>query len=360
MNLIDNIASRFGFHRTNNDGNNNLNKINRKNTSYVLWGVTFLFILGISVIALFSFTWIYPTNNVQETVFSLITVVALAAFLVGSFVGFLFGIPKFNSQNQTTEIITTSQSNIVNDDVLYNANTNLEQISDWLTKILLGAGLVNINEIPKFLNRVSDRVFYSLGDHNVGSPFTTMVIIYFTIGGFFFGYLLTVLNLSNFLKISNTLQRSLDRQLQTATENLVKQGNTGGIVTPKISKRINAPQTKWASDDPHKGKWGGSSDLNGFRLSADLKPLLSDVLFSLTLVVQDLEKRILNEGFMVTFHLHPTFVPDIISAPFKNGEAIIHLQAWGAFTVGVEVSDGTRLELDLSKLSDVPDSFKLR
>lgn len=375
--FIRNIISILsGGRRIRSEDNYNLDKVNKKNNRFVFFGVLLLFVFGMLFIAWFSFTWVYPPKETQHTVFSLIAIVGLAAFLAGSFIGFLFGIPKLNSQNQSAGIVTPTGGNrgsnpnpilvgdvsrdVVNEDILYNNNTNLEQVSDWLTKILLGAGLVNINEIPALLNRVSDKIFSPLSGTNAGSPFTTMVIIYFTIGGFFFGYLVTVLNLSSFLKASQSLQRSMDKQLKSATDSLIKQGNTGGVVTSRISERLNTPQTKWSSNDPNKGKWGGNSELNGFKLQADVKPLLSDVLFSLTLFVRDLERRDVIEGSMVSFHLHPTFEPETISAPFKNGEATIHLQAWGAFTVGVEISDGTRLELDLSTVSNVPDSFRNR
>jgi len=37
----------------------------------------------------------------------------------------------------------------------YQENTNLTQISDWLTKILIGASLVELKEIPKFVYHVA-------------------------------------------------------------------------------------------------------------------------------------------------------------------------------------------------------------
>ncbi len=36
----------------------------------------------------------------------------------------------------------------------YGANTNLEQVSDWLTKLLLGAGLTQLILVPSGLQRL--------------------------------------------------------------------------------------------------------------------------------------------------------------------------------------------------------------
>src|SRR6185503_13654313 len=58
--------------------------------------------------------------------------VALAPAAVGALLGFVFGIPK------------TLQSNAppaADGKAAYQVNTNLEQISDWLTKMLVGVGL---------------------------------------------------------------------------------------------------------------------------------------------------------------------------------------------------------------------------
>jgi len=37
----------------------------------------------------------------------------------------------------------------------YSGNTNLEQISDWLTKILVGVGLTQLREIPGQVQRLA-------------------------------------------------------------------------------------------------------------------------------------------------------------------------------------------------------------
>ena len=64
-----------------------------------------------------------------------------SALAVGAVVGFLFGIPRavLEPQNQSSAMSRFETA--------YQVNTNLEQISDWLTKIIVGVTLVQIGKI---------------------------------------------------------------------------------------------------------------------------------------------------------------------------------------------------------------------
>src|SRR5688500_18795600 len=64
---------------------------------------------------------------------------AIAPFTLGGLVGFLFGIPKTVAPSED------GQNGIHRS---WHPNTSLEQISDWLTKILLGIGLTQLTVIP--------------------------------------------------------------------------------------------------------------------------------------------------------------------------------------------------------------------
>lgn len=65
------------------------------------------------------------------------------AYCVGGFlIGFLFGIPKVLQANETVAARANPQ---------YRVNKNLEQISDWLTKIIVGLGLVQLRSVPRNL-----------------------------------------------------------------------------------------------------------------------------------------------------------------------------------------------------------------
>lgn len=56
-----------------------------------------------------------------------------ASTLVGGMIGFLFGVPRKNLAAEANNNRLAGRS--------YTPNTNLEHISDWLTKIIVGVGL---------------------------------------------------------------------------------------------------------------------------------------------------------------------------------------------------------------------------
>lgn len=122
---------------------------------------------------------IYSWAQRSWTVFSLALLIGLAASLVGALTGFLFGVPK--------TVATGGAGAAAGSD--YQSNTNLEQISDWLTKTLVGTGLVEMKDLVGALNSFSDRF---RGDHSMGS-FGWVVAPAVAIANAICGFLLTYL-----------------------------------------------------------------------------------------------------------------------------------------------------------------------
>jgi hypothetical protein len=73
----------------------------------------------------------------------------------------------------------------------YQPNTNLEQISDWLTKILVGVGLTQIDKIRQVTLQASAHIGQALGGTGTGEQFALVIMLYFLTCGFLFGYLWT-------------------------------------------------------------------------------------------------------------------------------------------------------------------------
>ena len=73
-------------------------------------------------------------------------------------------------------------------------NTNLEEISDWLTKIIVGVTLVEVKPLIGRLGQAAILIAGSLGG-NSRISFAYAVMMYFTVTGFLGGYLLTRLYL---------------------------------------------------------------------------------------------------------------------------------------------------------------------
>ena len=105
-----------------------------------------------------------------------LSVLCSGAFMaIGWGIGFLFGVPRASATDKTT-------------------NTNLEQISDWLTKVLVGVGLTQLQKIPAQLGLLANYIAKDYGASG-SSVFALSMGLYFSALGFLTGYLLTRLAL---------------------------------------------------------------------------------------------------------------------------------------------------------------------
>lgn len=114
---------------------------------------------------------------------------ALACLSFGACIGFLFAIPKRQESQHT-------KAN--NDNSLLTPNTNLQEVSDWLTKMLVGIGLIQFNDISKYIYTISEKIGLSAQgvEKYDYSMYAMALIIVFTTCGFMLGYLGTRLKLS--------------------------------------------------------------------------------------------------------------------------------------------------------------------
>ncbi len=118
---------------------------------------------------------------------------ALACFVVGGLLGFLFGIPRVLQKGSQVEapqqkpdpkvgVPTHPSYQLV-------VNTNLDDVSDWFTKIVIGVGLVELRKIPELVRGLAVLIAGELGIKQV--PFIISVLVYFSTVGFLSGYLTT-------------------------------------------------------------------------------------------------------------------------------------------------------------------------
>ncbi|HEX8274113.1 MAG TPA: hypothetical protein VF615_15855 [Longimicrobiaceae bacterium] len=119
---------------------------------------------------------------------------ALACFGCGMGIGFLFGIPRVLQGDVPVDPSQGGGADAAQprDGYHIRPNTNLEQISDWLTKILVGVGLVQLGELPGALHRASLALAGGLGAPSPAlQVFAAGIIVYFSVSGFTGGYLMT-------------------------------------------------------------------------------------------------------------------------------------------------------------------------
>lgn len=153
------------------------------------WSIPFLIalLLGIGAILLL------PSARDQQT-YSLFC--AGAALAVGALLGFLFGIPRAAQEGSPPPTALTRPT------TSYRANTNLEQISDWLTKIIVGISLVQYKEVAAGFELLAAEIAkgYTAGPLStsplVPAAFVKVMLVFFTITGFLISYLWTRIRLA--------------------------------------------------------------------------------------------------------------------------------------------------------------------
>ncbi|MBL87588.1 MAG: hypothetical protein CMO82_13130 [Winogradskyella sp.] len=111
-------------------------------------------------------------------------ITALGSTLVGSFIGFLFGFPKANKKRNNSN------------EKSFQLNTNLEEITDWLTKILVGLG---ISQLPSAKSNITSLINFINEGSNISQSIVLFLLLYFIIYGFFVGYLSSSLYLKSLL-----------------------------------------------------------------------------------------------------------------------------------------------------------------
>jgi hypothetical protein len=124
--------------------------------------------------------------------FACALLIGTAATLVGAFAGFVFGIPKTVSSSAGNDATQNAA-------LKFRTNTNLEDISDWLTKILVGAGLVELNKVLDIFKSFGTSFNPPLGKGdnlaklaplgNFGWVVAPALVITYSICGFLLAYL---------------------------------------------------------------------------------------------------------------------------------------------------------------------------
>ncbi|MFD8786045.1 hypothetical protein [Kitasatospora sp. NPDC059599] len=121
-------------------------------------------------------------------------VTAGASAVLGGGLGFLFGVPRVRGGSEQPQ-------------GSYVPNTNLEQVSDWLTKVLLGVGLTQLGSLGERLHGLGTALAPVLGGGDAAVPFAAALVLYFLVLGFLAGWLVTRLALPQVL---NDADRALD------------------------------------------------------------------------------------------------------------------------------------------------------
>jgi len=177
-------------------------------------------------------------------VFSVAMAIAGAATITGALVGFVFGIPR---SLQGTDAGATAApvsgapaapakaTSGARPEPGYRPNTSLEQISDWLTKILVGVGLTQLMQVPSALESYAAHVGKALGPVQGADIFVGATSLYFVVSGFLGAYLWTRLKLGQALSEADVVTRAeLEQEKQWNAKALT-------LVETQLQKGTPAP-----------------------------------------------------------------------------------------------------------------------
>jgi hypothetical protein len=320
--------------------------------------------------------------------------IAGAAYLGGGFTGFLFGLPR---------MLTNPDQAKKDHKKDYSRNDNLIQISDWVTKIIVGLGLTNLYALPGIINRFGEHYgsffpIISQGTLGNGALIAECIMIFYSISGFLMGYLWTNIHyipvltlmdgITEGLRKKQALAEEMNEIIMEGAENVVdasdmdsyervkanqsKPGFQGHLLSfeqfnalvSKAEQRMSQGKEAQSGmpvelSDPNKNYFGGQQEREGRRLTANVTEIGDNGLYRVNLsVVGTTEEARMKDGEAVVFALHPTFRRPVRVVHASNGRASLELIAYGAFTVGVVCSTGdVLLEYDLSTLPGAPKGF---
>lgn len=330
----------------------------------------------------------------------------IATFTSSFFVGLLFGMPKRNNKKETN----------------YSLNNGLTEIADWLTKIIIGVGLINLKEIPGYFVALGEYVRIAAKyDGQLLNIYTIGIVIYFGFLGLFIGYnYMRLVRVSKYKYSDENLMRKelesakekylnvkaesqqkdkkimefqslvLEKEeltktlinkanepslstanIQTVIKNLIDSGEAkkgGETIELHLDKMIDEAKLRLHKglithhDDPQKGQWKSTAINNERELKAtvieETKGLYK---IKLEIVSTNPKSNPLKKGDIVLFALHNTFgEPPIKLVKVEKQSAELAFYSYGSFTVGAFVDDGnTELELDLAELPNVSSHFKI-
>jgi len=150
----------------------------------------------------------------------LLLVVSMASLLIGSLLGFLFGIPKSYGQFQGNRNEQGKHSK---------PTTNLEEISTWLSIMIVGLILTQATKFPHYLESISNSILAN-NDCVYNCQFAQAIIIgeilFSAIAGFIIAYAYTRLYFSNFFSVlKENEERNAEIKIWKESFNKVSEDN---------------------------------------------------------------------------------------------------------------------------------------
>jgi hypothetical protein len=198
--------------------------------------------------------------------------ISTAALAVGGFLGFLFGIPRSAiaqgsaREEQPVGSQTMERGEEPRSRPEYSPNTNLEQISDWLTKILVGVGLTQIPAIGEAAGQLVSNAGEALGGGQGSQTLAAALLSYFLVAGFLASYVVTrtrltlTFTLSDIQVLGARVARAekLSESAQIQSQSLARGLQALGLVDRLIAVDPDDPSTPTPTADELQASFQGA------------------------------------------------------------------------------------------------------
>jgi hypothetical protein len=334
--------------------------------------------------------------------------VSLACVAVGALLGFIFAIPKRtevalikapDSENGEAGAAPAVRATVP--ESAYRPNTSLEEISDWLTKIIVGLGLVQAQSIGRFVREQGAAIAPELYGEGAAPILGSATLVAISVLTFLTSFLyfrlylaeeftrsdvdalraqsgyekakekgrtqvlgprtaLKAIARSSAVALPSSAGHEAEARVAAASGGDTGSGGARSTLEETIERKLAAMRDNPLDpSDPAKGMFGGKSrvvDPLSRELKGTVRAMRGDPNnFKIDLVLKSEDPKIRGQ---VVFFYHPTFDVSHERVRVSGGEARIRLYAYGAFTVGALADDGeTELELDLSEIEGAPELF---
>lgn len=214
-----------------------------------LWGQVTAAVLAVVVVSIL-FALQAPSAGVATSIVAAALAVGTAAAMSGAILGFLFGIPRSLALDHQRDAEQGSR---------YAPNTNLEQISDWITKILVGLGLVQIGRLPSAFESLSDALSTLLGGFPSSGSFGVSLCVGTSTLGFVVGYLLARVRLPGLLSQADRLGREEVREEVMAA--LDQQATQNAQLLQLADRQLTGDAKSPGQDELNEAVRKGSTDV---------------------------------------------------------------------------------------------------
>jgi len=186
------------------------------------------------------------------SILALSMLIGACAFSLGALLGFLFGIPQYFAGAESHAAATRAT---------YQPNTNLTQVSDWLTKIIIGVGLVQFGQLVETIGKLGDSLEPSLGGSEAGNAFGIALVVGYFVIGFLIGYLYTRLRLQ--WAFASADRGAFEQAVQDVAEGIAEkkieqQAKADAEVMKLVSKQLD-PSAEQPSEEQLRAALAGAS-----------------------------------------------------------------------------------------------------